>query len=207
MLMTPLELQSLARACAPFVAPATLKAVASAESGLDPLAIGVNGPRPVQLRPRTPLAAIRLAEALSARGFNLDLGLAQINSVNLARLGLTVASSFDPCRNLAAAAVLIRSDYRRAAPQARGEQAALWTALSLYNSGDPQAGLASGYVARVLAAARRLNGAPAAAAARSTAATTTTAIASPQRCSSPSGSPPCGPAAFVIIPQAQGDQP
>ena len=40
--------------------------------------------------------------------------MAQINSDNLDWLGLSVEAAFDPCRNLAAAGVVLRAGYRPA---------------------------------------------------------------------------------------------
>lgn len=147
---------SLAQACAPQVAPQTLAAVAYAESRFDPLAIGVNrGPRPAR-RPRDPAEAARTARALIARGANLDLGLAQINSDNLGWLGLSVEDAFDPCRNLTAAGRVLQAGYRPASTSPADRQVALRAALSRYNTGHPERGLRNGYVARVERAAVRL---------------------------------------------------
>lgn len=190
MVLTQPTVESLASQCAPSVAPQTLAAVALAESGFDPLAIGVNGPKPLRLRPASAPDAIRLADTLQAEGANLDLGLAQINSANLGRLGLTLATSFDPCRSLAAAATLIRTGYMRAGPRAGSEQPALWSSLSLYNTGDPQRGFRNGYVAKVLAAAGRLSR-PRPQSARTTA----------------HGPWHASTSAFVILPLSHGDQP
>lgn len=149
---------SLSQACAPQVAPETLAAIAYAESRFNPLAIGVNrGPRPAT-RPRDAAEAARVSRALLARGANLDLGVAQINSANLEWLGLSVEAAFDPCRNLAAAGVVLRAGYR---PSATGDrQAALRIALSRYNTGHPERGFRNGYVARVERAAVALSLAP-----------------------------------------------
>jgi type IV secretion system protein VirB1 len=143
---------ALAAACSPSVAPSTLAAIAKVESGFDPWAIGVNGPHPKQLHPASAAAATAAAQRLIAGGANVDLGLAQINVHNLASLGLTIANAFEPCRNLAASARVLAADYRAADP-AIGEQAALRTSISLYNTGDPLRGFRNGYVAKVTAAA------------------------------------------------------
>lgn len=148
------DLQTLAARCAPSIAPATLLAVVKAESGFDPLAIGVNGPGGGPVRSRRPEEAVRRAKALIATGRSVDLGLGQINSRNLGWLGLTVEAAFDPCRNLAAAARVLEDGWRRAgsaAPQAR-----LRTALSFYNTGHPTRGARNGYVARVVRAAAQV---------------------------------------------------
>ncbi|MDQ7813602.1 transglycosylase SLT domain-containing protein, partial [Brevundimonas sp.] len=102
--------------------------------------------------------AARIARGLLARGANLDLGLAQINSANLAWLGLSVEAAFDPCRNLSAAGVVLRAGYRPARDGDR--QAALRVALSRYNTGHPERGVRNGYVARVERAAVALSLAP-----------------------------------------------
>ena len=144
---------ALSQTCAPQVAPETLAAVAYAESRFNPVAIGVNrGPRPAR-PPRDATEAARVARALLARGANLDLGVAQINSDNLDWLGLSVEAAFDPCRNLAAAGVVLRAGYR---PAGADPQTALRVALSRYNTGHPERGFRNGYVARVEQAAATL---------------------------------------------------
>src|SRR5690606_8108839 len=105
-------------------------------------------PRP---RPRTVAAAVQTAQGLVAAGHDVDLGLGQINVRNLARLGLTLETVFEPCRNLAAAAAVLRDGYARGRALHGPGQAALRVALSVYNTGDPQRGFANGYVARVVA--------------------------------------------------------
>lgn len=152
------DVMTLAQTCAPAVAPETLSAIAWTESRFDPLAIGVNrGARPTA-RAATPKAAARTARALIARGGDVDLGLAQINSANLAWLGLSVEAAFDPCRNLAAAAQVLAAGYRPAGASARHHQVALRIALSRYNTGHPERGFRNGYVSRVERAALRLHG-------------------------------------------------
>ncbi|MFN4287390.1 MAG: lytic transglycosylase domain-containing protein [Brevundimonas sp.] len=152
---------ALAESCAPRAAPATLAAVAYAESRFNPLAIGVNrGPRPTR-QARDRADAARIAADLLSRGANLDLGLAQINSDNLDWLGLSIADAFDPCRSLAAAATVLEAGYRPAGSSAADRQAALRIALSRYNTGHPERGFRNGYVARVEDAAVRLSLAPA----------------------------------------------
>jgi len=149
-------LQTLAETCAPAVAPATLLAIGQAESGSDPLAIGVNGSTPRRLTFPTPAAAAAAARRLIAAGGDIDLGLGQINMRNLRRLGLSVEAAFDPCRNLAASAQVLAENYLRTPPSAGNQQMRLRTALSYYNTGRPDRGFANGYVARVSAAAAHI---------------------------------------------------
>jgi type IV secretion system protein VirB1 len=196
-------MMDLAQACAPAVAASTLLAVAQAESGYEPLAIGVNGRRPARIIAPSKGEAITIAERLIAAGGAPDLGLAQINARNLAWLGLTVADAFDPCRNLAASARVLAAGYDRAGPQPGAEQAALRTALSYYNTGDPQRGFHNGYVAKVTAAVGRIvpalqPGAPQTSAAEPTPAPPPPAWDVFAKAASPT-------ATFVINPQSTGD--
>jgi type IV secretion system protein VirB1 len=120
----------LATACAPQVAPATLEAVAKTESGFDALAVHDNATGRTY-QPASTDQAVGLARQLIAAGHSVDAGLLQINNHNFEWLGLTVATAFDPCRSIAAAATLL-------------------TAISRYNTGSPRAGFTNGYVDRVL---------------------------------------------------------
>lgn len=131
----------LATACASQVAPDTLAALARTESARDPLAIRDNTTH-VSYRPRDTPEAVAVARDLISEGHDLDLGLMQINRGNFAWLGLTVEAAFDPCRSLAAGAAVL-------------------TQISRYNTGSPTAGFGNGYVARVLAADRKVKGEPA----------------------------------------------
>lgn len=145
---------SLAAQCAPGVAPETLLAISRVESGLDPLQIGVNGDGPRPGPARSAGEASRIANRLLQAGANLDLGLAQINSANLPRLGLSVEAAFDPCRNLQASADILAQAYAVELHDPEDAQPALRRALSIYNTGDPARGFRNGYVARVAAAMR-----------------------------------------------------
>lgn len=140
----------LAAACGPWVHVDTLAAVAQAESGLDPLAIG-DATAGRSHSPRSAAAAVAQATALVRRGHSVDLSLMQLNSATLARLGLGVADAFDPCRNIAAGAQVLAGGF---APRGGEDgQQALVRALSRYNTGSPERGVANGYVAHVQAAA------------------------------------------------------
>jgi type IV secretion system protein VirB1 len=161
MILDPATVLSLADRCAPAAAAETLLAVAQAESRLDPYAVGVNHGAPPARRPQSRAEAVTLAKALLAAGANIDLGLTQINSANLGRLGLSVEDAFDPCRSLASAAAVLQAAYGQARAVIADPQAALRTAFSLYNTGDRSRGFRNGYVTRVLSAAARRQGAAA----------------------------------------------
>ncbi|MFC0510552.1 lytic transglycosylase domain-containing protein [Asaia spathodeae] len=137
----------LLAACAAFVAPSTLDAVISVESGGNELAIhdnsGANPPSPRNLSD-----AIRTVEHLISVGHSVDIGLMQINSRNLPALGLSVSQVFRPCENIHAGASILASGFARALRAGRQGQDALQVALSYYNTGSPLAGFENGYVAR-----------------------------------------------------------
>jgi len=147
---------ALAAQCAPAVAPETLLSVVQVESRFEPLAIGVNGAPRVLVEPASVDDAVAKAAAFIKAGRSIDLGLAQINSRNLSWLGLSLAEAFEPCTNLGAAARILQEGYGRTDPARMGEQAALRTALSYYNTGRPDRGFSNGYVAKVATAAHRI---------------------------------------------------
>ncbi|WP_293677406.1 lytic transglycosylase domain-containing protein [uncultured Phenylobacterium sp.] len=147
---------ALAAQCAPTIAPQTLLSVVQVESRFNPLAIGVNGAPRIAVAPASFDDAVAKAGALIAAGRSIDLGLAQINSKNLSWLGLSLREVFEPCTNLRAAARILQDGYMRSAAGRVGEQAALRTALSYYNTGHPIRGISNGYVGKVTAAAGRI---------------------------------------------------
>jgi type IV secretion system protein VirB1 len=147
---------ALAAQCAPAVAPETLLSVVQVESRFEPLAIGVNGAPRIVVAPTSVDDAVAKAGALIAAGRSVDLGLAQINSKNLSWLGLSLAEVFEPCTNLRAAARILQDGYGRGDAARVGEQAALKTALSYYNTGHPARGFRNGYVGKVTTAAERI---------------------------------------------------
>jgi type IV secretion system protein VirB1 len=148
--MTPLG--ALIVACGLAGQAELLEAIVRVESGGDPLALAINGAVELVRAPRGRGDAARMARWLAAHGYNFDAGLAQVNSTNLARLGLDPASVFDPCLNLRAAATVL--DECRRTAQASGLTGArsLDAALSCYNTGHLSRGLENGYVLAVRAA-------------------------------------------------------
>lgn len=143
------DFSTLAHQCAPSVAIATIAAVVSHESRRNPFAIGVNGGTRISRQPANKTEAVELANKLLGMGLSIDLGLAQINSANLSRLGLTVEQVFEPCANLRAAETVLRGCYDPAARRHGPGQLALQAALSCYNTGNYARGLTNGYVQSV----------------------------------------------------------
>ena len=136
----------LARQCAPTVAIETMVALVAHESRQNPFAIGINGGVRLSRQPATKAEAVGVANQLLKMSVSFDLGLAQINSANLPRLGLSVEQAFEPCANLRAAEVVLRGCYDGAASRYGAGQGALQAALSCYNTGGYAKGVANGYV-------------------------------------------------------------
>ena len=151
------DFDALAQRCAPSVAIETIAAVVTHESLNNVYAIGINGGARISRQPVNQTEAVETAKKLLGMGLSIDLGLAQINSANLNRLGLTVEQVFEPCANLRAAETVLRACYDTAARQRGPGQEALKAALSCYNTGNYSAGITNGYVQSVyrLAGAKR----------------------------------------------------
>ena len=144
-----IDFDILAQQCAPSVAIETIAALVSHESRRNPFAIGINGGARISRQPVNKTEAIETANKLLGMGLSIDLGLAQINSANLGRLGLTVEQVFEPCANLRAAETVLRACYDPAAQRHGPGQLALQAALSCYNTGNYARGLTNGYVQSV----------------------------------------------------------
>ncbi len=131
------------------VDPATLAAIVRTESAFRPWSIGINGGARLKKQPSSKEEAVSIAKDLISRGYSIDMGLGQINSANLARLGITVEKVFDPCMNLAAAGTILHENYLSALKNGQTQQHALQSALSAYNTGSFTRGVSNGYVQRV----------------------------------------------------------
>ena len=114
-----------------------LVGIARQESGLETADACTTTPRGEVLHGA---GVIDVARRLIAAGHSVDLGAWQINSRNLALLGLGVADAFEPCKAVAAAARLIEL-------------------FSRYNTGSPSRGIANGYARAVLTAIRAVKAA------------------------------------------------
>lgn len=151
------QVDYLSRLCAPEISAAVLFAVAKTESGLDPLTLHDNTTGVSDHAPTAEAAAAE-AGAWVARGDSVDLGLMQVNSANLASLGMAVPEAFDACASLAAGAAILQAAYAGGQTSAE-QQVALLMALSRYNTGSPFKGILNGYARKVI---RNASGVPAA---------------------------------------------
>ena len=149
--MAPMmDIAALIQQCAPAVAPTVVEAIMRTESGFDPLSLHINGGVRLRSPPRTAAQAAAWSQWLIDRGYSVDMGLMQINSGNLASLGLTPADAFDSCQNIRAGAAILSRHYKLAARAHGGGTGTLLKAISAYNTGTLNGGFGNGYVGRVV---------------------------------------------------------
>ena len=135
--MTPV---AMLEQCAPQIAPVTMSAIVQQESGGNPLSLHDNTSGETY-RPTSVAEAARIARELIASGHSVDIGLAQINSKNLPRLGLGVDQVLDPCANLHAAQTVLMEGWKRSGD--------LRATLSVYNTGKLHSPVGMDYGERV----------------------------------------------------------
>jgi type IV secretion system protein VirB1 len=87
-----------------------MAAIVQVESGGNPLAIDDDTTRRLYY-PSDRASAEALANHLIEAGHLLDIGIAQVDSMNFAHLGVTVHTAFDACTNLRAGSAILSGDY------------------------------------------------------------------------------------------------
>lgn len=145
------EILALALACAPNVEPGTALAIAQRESARNPFEIGTGRGATLSSRPRTKAHALHVANILEQAGINFDVGLMQINIVNLKKFGITVEQALDPCTNIQLMQRVLLEGYNMALRKGipAGPKASV-AAISAYNTGSTSAGLSNGYVQKII---------------------------------------------------------
>lgn len=128
-----------------------LEQIASVESGGAQYALHVNGEVELVHQPGSLEEAVAMAAWLLEHGHSFDAGLAQVNSANFGRLGLTMERLFDPCANLKAGLKVLEDCHVRAEARYGAGRRAEVAAISCYNTGDFVKGIRNGYVAAVKA--------------------------------------------------------
>ncbi len=141
-------LVALSMQCAPTVAPGTLLTFAKAESGLDPLALHDNSAG-ASLHAGTKDAAIVMASRLISAGHSVDIGALQINSRNLAWLGMSLTQAFELCPSMRAGARVLHAAFDPCVDAGGEAQHCLAVAASQYNTGSQSRGFSNGYVTRI----------------------------------------------------------
>ncbi len=133
----------------PNVSPRTIWEIIRVESSFNELAVNINHPEVKAEKFTEKSKTIEYAKALLAKGYNIDLGLMQINSKNLERLKMSPEKAMDPCESIRAGSQILKENYARSSAQIGEGQEALKAALSAYNTGNFKGGLSNGYVSKV----------------------------------------------------------
>lgn len=126
------------------VDPLLFLAIYRVESRLHLYAIGVRkGRKPVRsLFPRSKREALRLARRYLRRGYQLDLGIAQINYGNLRTWGKSLEDAFSVCESVKMSAQVLYACMKR--------YGRTWRAVDCYNKGfHPRVRGSSSYVRKV----------------------------------------------------------
>jgi type IV secretion system protein VirB1 len=164
------RLQSTCLPAAPLI---TLRAIIEAESSGNPNAMQIDFPKALLKRWGLPEGTFRLKrqptnqrEALDWLAYFqsydifVDIGLMQVSTAEAKRRGISPESLLEPCTNLRAGWQILEDDYRIERQIHGPGQEALRHAISRYNTGDAQRGIANGYLGRVLAAVQGLRAGP-----------------------------------------------
>ena len=141
--------------CTQEVHPATIMRIMTVETKKNPYTLGFRIVKNKQdyyiaNQPKTLAQAKYTARWLYDRGYAFDAGIAQINSTNFARFGVTPENVFDICTNIKVAGRILSEFYQSAFRNIKDEQLALQAAISAYNSGKFNSALGRQYLAKVM---------------------------------------------------------
>ena len=167
------DITRLQSTCLPTAPLSTLRAVVQVESGGNPNAMQIDFPKGLLKRWKLAEGTLRLKrqptnqrEALDWLAYFksydifVDLGLMQVSTAEAKRRGISPESLLEPCTNLRVGWQILEDAYQIEKKTYGPGQEALQHAISRYNTGDPQQGIANGYLARVFGAVRRLQAEP-----------------------------------------------
>lgn len=143
--------------CANGVQAVIVEAIIQVESSGNPWAINVNvrdgQAQPLLAPARSHDEAVAQATTLHEQGYSFDVGLMQVNSANVTRLGVSFDTAFDPCVNLNMGTTVYNefsSGALRYQEQFGTPHKQMMATLSAYNTGSYWKGFMNGYVYRVL---------------------------------------------------------
>ncbi|NTB05904.1 lytic transglycosylase domain-containing protein [Agrobacterium tumefaciens] len=149
--------------CAPRVDAGTMSAIVRTESSGHMFVLSDDGPRGLpwskrkhlirSIYPGTREEAASIARRLISDGHLVGIGLTQVSSQHLPRLGISIEQLLDPCTNVSTGAGILHSLFVQAKGTGnyRNEDEALGAAVSAYNTGNFRDGFLNGYVRKVLA--------------------------------------------------------
>lgn len=135
--------------------PTVMLAIIKTESGGNPNAININkdsnGRKArIAAQPKNREQAIQWVNYLEKNGYNFDVGLAQVNSINIRKYGYRAQDALDVCTNLRMASDILKKNYSSALYKNGDQQYAIRMAISAYNTGNYRSGFSNGYVSKVI---------------------------------------------------------
>lgn len=145
-----INLPNLMRTCAPHVAPSTMNAIIQTESKGNPLAISLNHGYRLTYQAKSYSQAKAWVEYLEKHHYNFDVGLGQVNIVNIKKFGFSPVDALDPCTNIKMSAKVLAKSYESALAKSATQNDALLKAISAYNTGNYRKGFSNGYVYKVV---------------------------------------------------------
>lgn len=149
-----IDLPNLILTCAPHVAPSTMNAIIQTESKGNHLAIGLNHGYHLVYQAKSYEQAKAWVTYLDKHHYNFDVGLGQVNIINIHKFGYTAVDALDPCTNIKISAKILAKSFATALSTSSTPNDALLKALSAYNTGNYRSGFYNGYVSKVVKNAR-----------------------------------------------------
>ena len=148
-----MEITALLKTCSVIISHSLASGIIAVESNGKPYVVNVNVKNALQSYSfNDEKEAIKKSKALIESGHSIDMGMAQINSANLKKLGVGVDDIFEPCENLNAMQTVFLWGYNLPADKGLTLQEKEIAAISRYNTGSPVNGIKNGYVGKVIAA-------------------------------------------------------
>ena len=152
------DVARLQSTCLPAAPLSTLRGVIQAESSGNPNAMQIDYPKALLKRWNLPQGTLRLKRQPTNQREGLDwlayfqrydifvdLGLMQVSTAEAKRRGISPASLLERCTNLRVGWQILEDDYRIEQRIYGPGQEALQHAISRYNTGERQQGIANGY--------------------------------------------------------------
>lgn len=144
------DLPNLMQTCAPHVAPSTMNAIIQTESKGNALAIGLNHGYRLVYQAKSYEQAKAWVLYLDKHHYNFDVGLGQVNIINIRKFGYNPVDALDPCTNIKMSAKILTKSYANALSKSSTQNDALLKAISAYNTGNYRSGFNNGYVYKVV---------------------------------------------------------
>jgi type IV secretion system protein VirB1 len=99
--MDPAAFAALVERCAPTAMARPLTAIVRQASSFEPLLITIQGRKPIPIQATDREEAIQLATEAIASGQQVRTGLAQLDTEETKKAGLTASTTFDACQHIA----------------------------------------------------------------------------------------------------------